>query len=331
MSRIAPGTLIVVIFAILFGLVGAYAVQRQMAEKPTPPVEPAPEPGPQIHRLPLVATELEPGRKVAMGDVIIVSGTMEQLKKRYDLPAMFMQDAGQIIGRTLKVALTKNSTFAPGDFYPEGSGPSVAERLKPGLRAVTIHAEGAAAINGFASPESMVDVLFRTEESEDYPETTVTLVEGVEVLALNRTLTAGAHGKNVATVTLAVSATQANALKIAENKGAFSLALRNPNDDSLATTSTEPQTLDELLNLPKRQEPFKAEIYRGSSKTAIQFARPSRDRTARAVAPIAKAAKDAANGEAGKVGAAKVKQGNEVGAKSAIEKPAGDPVAVGGP
>ena len=44
-----------------------------------------------------------------------------------------------------------------------------------------------------------------------------------------------------------------------------------------------------------------------------------------------KAAKDAANGEAGKVGAAKVKQGNEVGAKSAIEKPAGDPVAVGGP
>ncbi len=314
MSRIAPGTLIVVIFAILFGLVGAYAVQRQMAQQPTPPVEPAP--GPQVYRVPLVATELEAGRKVALGDVIIVSGTTEQLNERYDLPSVYMQDPTQIIGRTLKVSLTENSTFAPGDFYPEGSGPSVAERLKPGSRAVTIHAEGAAAINGFASPSSVVDVLFRTEESDDYPETTVTLVEGVEVLALDRTLTVGAHGENVATVTLAVTASQANALKIAENQGVFSLALRNPNDDSLAVSSSDPQTLGELLNLPKRQQPFKAEIYRGSSKSSVQFAQPSQDREVRTIAPIATAAKDAANKDA---------------AVSVPEKTSGEPVAVGGP
>lgn len=293
MSRIAPGTMIVVIFAILLGLVGAYAVQRQLAEKPEPVAEPAAEePQPQIVRIPMAAADLEEGRTITMGDVAMVAGTMEQLNAAYDLPAEYMRDSRQIIGRTIKAPMVKGGTFKPGDFYPEGTGPNVAARLQPGKRAITIRAGGADAINGFASPSSMVDVLFRTEETDDYPETTVTLVEGAEVLALDRTLERGAHGEQVATVTLSVSSQQANALKIAENKGAFSLALRNAEDDTLPVSTGKPQTLKELLNLPEKNKPFQAEVYRGSSKSTLQFEQKSDDRV-RVANPIIEPSDDA--------------------------------------
>jgi hypothetical protein len=77
-------------------------------------------------------------------------------------------------------------------------------------------------------------------------------------------------------VTLAVTAQQANALKIAEGRGTFSLALRNPDDVEVAA-ATVPQTLDALLNLPARRE-FVTQIYRGggfgqpSSMQAVSFA-----------------------------------------------------------
>ncbi len=302
MSRIAPGTLIVLIFAILFGLVAAFAIQRQLAEKPKPaPVTPE-DPAPRVIRIPLASADIEAGRPITLGDVAMVSGTMEQLKARYNLPGEYMSNANQIIGRTLRNPLAKASTFAPDDFYPEGTGPSVADLLKPGLRAVTIPAEGAAAINGFASPSSSVDVLFQMEGSKDQPETTVTLIEAVEVLALDRTLQAGVHGRDVATVTLAVTLEQANALKIAEPRGSFSLALRNPNDDSLTVSSTGPQTLDELLNLPNRRVPFKAEIFRGSSKSSMQFSRPPVARDVKVTTPIPGLPREPQNDDAADLG-----------------------------
>ena len=268
MSRITPGTVIVGIFAILFGLVGAYAVQRYL----NPPQEKVAEPEVQRTRVPMASINLEPGRELTLGDIAIVSYTPEQLKKA-ELPDQFMTNAQQIIGRILREPVTKGAAFTTTLFYPEGTGPTVADRLAPGLRAITIPVQGTGVLNGLASVGAHVDVLFRTFENEtkNVVATTVTLLEDVEVLAVGKNLVPGARvDAEITAVTLAVTPNQANAIKIVEGQGDFSLSLRGGNDDSLAASSG-PQTLHSLLGIRQKEQPHKVEIWRGSSLQKVTY------------------------------------------------------------
>ena len=268
MTRLSPGTIIVVIFAILFGLVGAYSVKSYLQPAPVQAAE-----APAAIVVPLASIDLEPGRPLTMSDVMLVRLTREQIRER-GLPREFMADARHIIGRILREPLPKGESFATTKFYPDGFGPAVAQRLQPGLRAVTVALQGTGAVHGFASAGSMVDVLFRvtlrSTPTSQMPETTVTLLENVEVLAIDNNSVPGSRtNKDPKAVTLAVTSEQARALKIAEGNGIFSLLLRGPNDptrdeDGGATTLTQ------LLNIP-HSEPFASEIYRAGSRQKVTF------------------------------------------------------------
>ena len=268
MTRLSPGTIIVVIFAILFGLVGAYSVKAYLQ---TEPVEAAEAPSAIV--VPLASVDLEPGRPLTMSDVMLIRLTPEQIRER-GLPAEFMADPRHIIGRILRDPLVKGESFGTTNFYPEGFGPSVAQRLRPGLRAVTVALEGTGAVHGFATAGSMVDVLFRvtlpSNSDNQLPETTVTLLENVEVLAMDNNSVPGSRLANdPSAVTLAVTSEQARALKIAEGNGIFSLSLRGIGDptrdeDGGATTLTQ------LLNMP-HSVPFASEIYRAGARQKVTF------------------------------------------------------------
>ena len=267
MSRITPGTMIVAIFAVLFGLVGAYAVKRHLAG---PAVAATVE---RTLRIPLASIDLPPDKPIRLGDIMLVPMTPAQMQER-GLPLEVMANTQQIIGRILREPVLKGEPFVSTKMYPEGMGPSVAERLKPGLRAVTVAIKGTGALQGFASPGSHVDVLFRNfgDDKRDVPETTVTLVEDVEVLAFGTNAVPDVRNSGEqGTVTLAVSAVQANALKVVEGRGDFSLALRNPDDASLAGNSG-PQTMEELLKLPRKQV-LTTDIYRGGTRQTLTFDR----------------------------------------------------------
>ncbi len=275
--KVSPGTIIVGVFAVLFGLVGAYAVRQQLTKKPVENVA-APAP-PRPVFVPVAAIDLEPGRPLTLGDVAIVQVSPDQLEARgYTGP--YMRDSQQIIGRILRAPVAKGKTFFPELFYPQGQGPSVAERLKPGYRAVTATISNDGAVAGLATPGSLVDVIFRTKSDKTgaHPETTVTLLEGVEVLAVGKVATPGAQveadgNKRDLTVTLAVTGNQANALRVVEGHGELTLALRNPQDRE-ATTETEAQTLGGLLGLPQPQS-FTTEVYRGSKRNTVTFVEPA--------------------------------------------------------
>lgn len=266
MTRLSPGTIIVVIFAILFGLVGAYSVKAYLQPEPVEVAE-----APTAVVVPLASIDLEPGRPLTMSDVMLVRLTREQISKR-GLPNEFMSNPKHIIGRILREPVVKGESFGPTNFYPEGFGPSVAQRLRPGLRAVTVALQGTGAVHGFASAGSTVDVLFRakSQSNRDLPETTVTLLENVEVLAIDNNSVPGSQtSKDPQSVTLAVTSEQARALKIAEGNGIFSLSLRSQNDptrdeDGGATT------LAQLLNIPQTV-PFSSEIYRGGARQKVTF------------------------------------------------------------
>jgi pilus assembly protein CpaB len=271
-SRITPGTVIVGIFAVLFGLVGAYGVRKYLqTEKPAA----QPPAAPQLQITPLASMDLEAGQKIVLGNVALLQLTPEQvekMRKEGKLPRQYMTNPQQIIGRILKTPLKQNDAFKTEDLYAEGSGPTIAEKLAPGLRAVTIPVEGTGALGGFDGPGSYVDVVFRTQPDDKagIPETTVTLLEGVQVLAMEEADKRAPPGTKLENrVTLAVTADQANALKIAEGRGTFALSLRNPEDVQIAASSV-PQTLDRLLNLPVQNQHVTA-IYRAGTAQSASF------------------------------------------------------------
>jgi pilus assembly protein CpaB len=194
-----------------------------------------------------------------------------------------MRTPTQIIGRILKTDLPKGSAFDTAQLYPEGVYPNPADRLAPGFRAVTIPVDAMSAVGGFATPGAWVDVMFRADENEDedLPELTVTLVESVEVLALNEhTFTGsksddpnGRDAKEMA-VTLAVRPEQAAALRVVDGRGTLSLMLRNPNDDT-PTALNIPRTMHDVLDRPYTK--WRMQVYRGGSLSSVDFRRNQRD------------------------------------------------------
>jgi pilus assembly protein CpaB len=161
--------------------------------------------------------------------------------------------------------------------YPEGYGPNLADNVKPGFRAVTVPIAGSGAVNGFAAPGSIVDVIFRAaarrgQRNLNIPEVTLTLLEGVEVLALGTTSTPGIRAPgSPSNVTLAVTPEQASALKVVEGRGELSLMLRSPGEVGAARPAQV--TLEELLGLQPEPPPFTSEIYRGASRQTVTFQR----------------------------------------------------------
>jgi Flp pilus assembly protein CpaB len=276
MSKLSPGTLILGIFAVLFGLVGAYTVKRYLQQTPEAPAEVA---AVQQQIVPLAGADLSAGRTIAMGDVMLVRMSPEEMRNR-KLPANFMTNAKQIIGRTLREPVKQSEAFVLTRLYPEGTGPSVAEHLKPGYRAMTITLEDEAAQTAMVSPGTVVDVLFRSraDEKKHLPETTLTLLERVEVLAVGQETFEGARSaqdrnqpaRRSVAVTVAVTLEQANALKVVEGRGSISLALRGPEDKNLANRAGA-QTLAGLLQIPQPEKPFVTQVYRGGRLSTSVF------------------------------------------------------------
>lgn len=276
MSKLSPGTLLLGIMSVLFGLLGAYVVRLQMQR---PAV--AAQQEVQTVVVPRASTDLKAGRQLTLGDIAIYRMTPQELQAA-GIKGPYMSNTQQIIGRILRQDVAQGETFNTALFYPEGVVPNPAERLKPGYRAVTINVEAHGAVAGFATPGAWVDVLFRADEKDDadLPEMTVALVEGVEVLALEEQTFTGAKadqasrgGKQELAVTLAVRPEQAAALRVVDGHGKLSLALRNP-EDNLPLTLEIPRTMHEVLDRPYTK--WRMEVYRGGSISSVDFRRNQR-------------------------------------------------------
>jgi len=259
----------------MFGLLGAYIVRENLNK---PAAASIAEKKSVI--VPRASADLLAGRKVTMGDILIYQMTAADMKKA-GIDKAFMGDTRQIIGRTLKADLKSGSTFAADLFYAEGTGPNVAELLEPGERAITVPVETDSAVAGFTRPGTWVDVIFTSEENEEYerPATTITLLEHVKVLAFNQqtfenATTSDNTRNDEAAVTLAVNVEDAAALRVVHGHGTLSLVLRNA-EDTLTTAALAPRTLDELLKIPPSQK-HRMEIFRGNQMSQTEFRRNRR-------------------------------------------------------
>jgi Flp pilus assembly protein CpaB len=274
MSRLSPGTLILGVFAILFGLLGAYAVKKYVQAEPVEVAEPPRE---REYRIPVASLDLPAGRTIVNDDVTTLVLRRQDLAKM-KFPSSWMDAVPQIVGRTLIKPQKAGQPFQPSLFYPKGMRPSVAADLKPGERAVTIPFKADSTDPAFLSPGAVVDVLFRTnpDERAAVPDATVTLLSSIRVLAVGQKTVQGEAAEKpqsgeTQTVTLAVNQAQARALKVVEGRGTFMLALRGEADREPAQKEG-PVTLPGLLGLKEPPHEFVSELYQRGQLSTLTFA-----------------------------------------------------------
>jgi Flp pilus assembly protein CpaB len=291
MARISTGTMTVGIFAVLFGLVGAYALRAALVgEAPPPP------PAPRTVVVPLAAHDLPAGRMVQQGDMVLLNMTQADMEARkFDLTKTMLAPE-QIIGRLLEEGVNQGQPFITTNMYLEGTGPKLADKLKPGMRAITIPIDNLAAVGGRTVEGSFVDVLFKSKSKPadlvggkpEIPETTVTLLENVEVLSVGRIAPSSSgpqdgtldvrqiNGRSsgpsgIVSVTIAVTPDQANVVKAVLGQGDMSLALRGNPGDGASTPNK--YTLEGILGVSARTQGFdRMEIFRGGwSRQTVNY------------------------------------------------------------
>jgi pilus assembly protein CpaB len=161
--------------------------------------------------------------------------------------AVLRDDANTVLGKKTVFPLRRGEVVSWS--FIEGGAPAVgglSSQITPGLRAVSLPIGGAQAVSGMVRPSDRIDVLgtfaFPSKTRPDIMENvTLTLLQDVTVLATGQTTTrqlaaergqrAGGASSGYSTVTLEVSAEEAELLVFAQQmRGSLTLALRNPGD-----------------------------------------------------------------------------------------------------
>jgi pilus assembly protein CpaB len=164
------------------------------------------------------------------------------------------------VNRAVLTPLIKDEPLLEGKLAPKGSKGSMSWVTKPGMRAFTIQIPSiSSGMAGFAMPGDHVDVLL-TMTGDDRDGTgggsTMTLLENIEVMAVDQTIEAPAANKvdanHLRSVTLQVTPEQSLQLDLGQSRGTLHLSLRHPEDSKDSRTKTA--TLNELKY---RNEPRK--------------------------------------------------------------------------
>jgi pilus assembly protein CpaB len=208
------------------------------------------------------------------------------------VPADALLKPDQAIDRGVLQPMVKNEVLLEAKLAPRGAGRGMAAKIPKGMRAFTIHTPNIeASVAGFVLPGNRVDVLLTLDSRLNRePErdltggaTTATLLQNIEILAVEQRVVAPAESKvapdQLKSVTLLVNPQQANTLYLAQSKGKLSLALRNLGDEE--TAATRPVHLSNLMgetarpapaagaDKPAPPPPLQVRTLRGNSESAV--------------------------------------------------------------
>jgi pilus assembly protein CpaB len=175
-----------------------------------------------------------------------------------------------VVGRVAKFSIVEGEYVLTTKLAEAGVKAGFATTIPSGLRAKSITAITAAdRVSGLLNVGDHVDVLLThatRNGSSDETSVTETLVQNVEVLAIDRTVEsvsvqpkAGATDKGdtkPSSVTLLVTPREASILSLGQKEGALSLSLRSPEDQSIvADTDLLDSELHDAANPKKSNVP----------------------------------------------------------------------------
>ncbi len=207
----------------------------------------------------LVATaDLQRGTILSESDVVVRKWPKGMA------PENVLREVDEALERVVIGQILAGELILTPKLTADESGLGLASMVPPTMRAVTIMASSVALnVAGFVLPGNKVDVLLNLRGGRGDDPTgggsTTTLLQAVEVLAVDQQLQAPADNKVdpklMSSVTLLVTPEQANVLDLAQNMGTLSLALRNPSD--ISDSAVEAATLAQIrrLAMPPQDTP----------------------------------------------------------------------------
>jgi len=232
-------TMIVVALAVVCGLSAAWGMSQLRTSSAVDA---------RIETAPIVraAVPIPRGRMITPDDVEIASWPKSML------PEGTLTNLDDALQRVAMAPIMAGEPVLDGKLAAIDAGRGLAALIPLGMRAYTIQASQVAAnVAGFILPGNRVDVLLtlkgRTNDDTGGGSTT-TLLQAVEILAVDQQLEAPADNKvdptGLRSVTLLVTPKQASLLDLGQHMGQLTLSLRNPEDVDEA--ATDPATLSQI-------------------------------------------------------------------------------------
>ncbi len=264
MKSISAGTVTVIMMAVLFGLVAAYAVRSYLAK-----------PEPETVDVWVAAINLPKYSRITANNM---RGIPTELDK---IPTDAILEPGRVVGRLVAETIEAGQPVHEAQLFPIDEEPAMADQVPPGMRAVTISVNELTALSGVLLPDSLVDISLTAET--DHPDVdekvTVTLVSGVKVLATSQQRHRFSENspRPLRTITVAATPQQANKLILAQQFGQLHVTLRSsldaPQTVSLVKDSDEDDAIDryDLLGLDAPKPPIASQIWRGTAMTEVRF------------------------------------------------------------
>ena len=194
----------------------------------------------------VAAVNIPRGRMVTENDMEV-----RQWPKEF-LPQGALTKMEDAVDRAAITQLMIGEPLFDAKLAAKDAGRGLAALIPKGMRAYTIQATQVAShVAGFVLPGNHVDVLLNLRgkpDDETGGGSTTTLLQSVEILAVDQLLDAPADNKNdpndLRSITLLVTADQAPLLDLGQNMGKLTLSLRNPEDNLAA--KTHPALLNDI-------------------------------------------------------------------------------------
>ncbi len=231
---------------VLWQLINSYREQIAEAKKPEDTV-----------MVIVAARDLYQGVTITEEDLYAV-----EIPPRY-LPENTFLSPEHVVGRIPRERILANEFIRSDRLADPESGIGLNAVIPRGMRAISVNISDGRALSGFLNPGNYVDVLVTitpdTEKGADAKPETKTILQAVFVLGVNSRMgnetvedAKAKRGKLVPSVTLLVTAEQAETVAYAEAMGKITLALRNDLDIAYAeTTGVDVDALRRKLEKPK--------------------------------------------------------------------------------
>jgi pilus assembly protein CpaB len=188
--------------------------------------------GPQV-KVVVAKRSIAPGEALAAVDLEVanIAGTV--------MPDGAHAKPEEVVGRTVGATLLKGQTILETLLAPEGTLSGLQALVPPGMRAMTIEVNEFSSVGGMITPGSRVDVIASMQEPVNSENMTRTICQNVLVKAIGndtgRINDKGEEEKKPKSVTLLVTAKQAESIQLASLTGRPWLTLRNNHDGSIAS------------------------------------------------------------------------------------------------
>jgi pilus assembly protein CpaB len=183
-----------------------------------------------------VAPQLAPTAQLVVAEVDIAPGTAlagRVLKvatwPRDIIPPKAAVSAKQLDGRVAQTPIAKGEPIILSKLAPEGTAAGLGGLLEPNSLAVTVKTDEVSGVAGFISPGDRIDVLSEMTTPGSNEHYSKIILQNLKVLSKGQVWdqTADKKPQVVPTVTLQVTAEQAETLNLASFQGRIRLALRN--------------------------------------------------------------------------------------------------------